>query len=72
MLVLAIILLAYILEPVLKAGDDRVEIDAAVDTPPVPDFRALLESDEDAPGTTVEVDDSPKPVPQPEPAEHRS
>ena len=72
MLVLALVLLAYILEPVLRADDDHVEIDAAIDAPPVPDFRALLDG-EDVPPESAQTQDEPRePVRQPEPAEHRS
>lgn len=70
MLVLAIVLLAYVLEPILRAGDDHVEVDAAIDAPQVPDFRALLEDDGEVPDAPVEG--TPSPVQQPEPAEHRS
>ncbi len=70
MLVLAIILLAYVLEPVLRAGDDRVEIDSAIDAEPVPDFRALLEDENQTPEAVPE--ETRNTVQQPEPAEHRS
>ena len=70
MLVLAVVLLAYVLEPVLRANDDHVEIDAAIDTPPVPDFRALLDEEDDL--LERGQDDLREPVRRPEPAEHRS
>ena len=69
MLVLGAILLAYILEPVLKADADQVEIDSAIESPELPDFRALVEAQETASAETLEEDG---PVTQkPEPAEHR-
>ena len=70
MIVLAIVLLAYVLEPVLRATGDQVEIDAAFDTEPVPDFRALLEDEDHAPEATPK--EARNTVQQPEPAEHRS
>ncbi len=70
MIVLAVILLAYVLEPVLRAADDQVEIDAAFDAEPVPDFRALLEDEDHVPEAKSE--ESRTSIQQPEPAEHRS
>ena len=70
MIILAVILLAYILEPVLRAGDDYVELDATFDAEPVPDFRALLEGDDQA--TEAVPEEKRNTVQQPEPAEHRS
>jgi len=69
-IVLAVILLAYVLEPVLRAGDDQVDIDATFDAEPVPDFRALLENEDQA--SEPVPDETRNTVQQPEPAEHRS
>lgn len=72
MLVLAVVLLAYVLEPVLKADDEQVEIDSVIDAPHVPDFRTLLEDEEDLRDVVSEHERQPDQVSQPEPAEHRS
>ena len=70
MLVLALVLLAYVLEPILKADVDQVEIDSAVDSPDLPDFRMLLEVDRVAPEPPREEDG--RVAQEPEPAENRS
>lgn len=71
MLVLGIAVLAYVLEPVIRARVDRVEIDATMGTPPTPDFRLLL--DEDDLGLEQETAEEPRSAPHSvEPAEHRS
>ncbi|MEZ4523097.1 MAG: hypothetical protein R3A46_15880 [Thermomicrobiales bacterium] len=72
MLVLAIVLLAYVLEPVIRAHVDRVELDAPVHSPPVPDFRSLLDEEADEPEEERVVEEQRQPSPNPEPAEHRS
>lgn len=72
MFVLAAILLAYILEPVLKADDESVEIDTAVDAPQIPDFRALLEDVDDLDDEPARAGPASEAVAHPEPAEHRT
>jgi len=73
MIVLAVIVLLFVLEPVIRARVDRVEIDAAVTPEEVPDFRELLAEHADD-----EEDEAPvaanlrAPAPNPEPAEHHS
>ncbi|CAN5774186.1 hypothetical protein BH23CHL2_BH23CHL2_35450 [soil metagenome] len=70
MVVIAAVLLAYVLEPVIRAHVDRVEIDAASQPPPVPDFWSLLDDELD---DEEEASIEPRQTQQsPEPAEHRS
>ncbi|MGH6912645.1 MAG: hypothetical protein ACREH3_02940 [Geminicoccales bacterium] len=73
MLVVAVVVLAFVLEPVIRARQDQVEIDAAVGPERLPDFRELLLNDVDLderPAEQAEV--RPPPVTNPEPAERRS
>ena len=72
MIVLAVIVLAFVLEPVMRARQDQVEIDAAVAPERLPDFRELLmdgDEDDELPAGQSEI---PPPVANPEPAERRS
>ncbi len=73
MVVLAIVVLAFVLEPVIRARMDRVEVNAVTHPDPVPDFRQLLEQQgrEDQ-KEVAQGADVPSPAASPEPAEHRS
>jgi hypothetical protein len=72
MVVLALIVLAFVLEPVLRARQDRVEIDAAVGPLRLPDFRELLLDEAELDERPAEQPDVRTPVTSPEPAERRS
>jgi hypothetical protein len=72
MVILAVVILAFVLEPIIKARMDQVEIDAAVDHEPVPDFRELLAEDDGARRAQPTSDDARPAVSKPEPAEHHS
>jgi hypothetical protein len=73
LLVLAVVILAFVLEPVVRARMDRVEIDAAVKPVEIPDFRELLAAEQDGEtAATPAASDLRAPASNPEPAEHRS
>jgi hypothetical protein len=73
MLALAIIVLAFVLEPILRARQDQVEIDAAVHPTRLPDFRELLLDGDEKPDEHIaEQPDLRAPLSSPEPAERRS
>jgi hypothetical protein len=73
LIVLALVILAFVLEPVIRARMDRVEIDAAVKPAEIPDFRELLAEDaDDEAGKAPAAGELRAPVSNPEPAEHRS
>lgn len=69
MIILAVILLAYILEPVFSARVDQVEIDSIADTPELPDFRVLIEEEVTPAEQTKE--EGTRAVQEAEPAKHR-
>lgn len=72
LIVLAVIVLLFVLEPVIRARVDRVEIDAAVTPLEVPDFRELLAERDDEPDEAPAAANLRAPAPNPEPAEHHS
>lgn len=72
LIVLAVIVLLFVLEPVIRARVDRVEIDAAVTPLEVPDFRELLAARDDEPDEAPAAANLRAPAPNPEPAEHHS
>lgn len=72
MVVLAVVVLAFVLEPVIRARQDQIEIDAAVGPERLPDFRELLLDDVDLDERPVEQAELRPPVTNPEPAERRS
>ncbi len=73
MVILAVVILAFVLEPVIRARMDQVEIDAAIAPEQVPDYRELLAEDDGHKRSPSPASDDVRPsVSNPEPAEHHS